>query len=77
MDTVIPASNEVRVKLARLGHAQTLELSRISGVPFTTLWKIRTGETENPRLDTVRQFWPYVDAASSEQQQPQPSAAQE
>lgn len=41
-------------------HAEVQSLSRASGVPFTTLWKIRTGETSNPGFETVRQFYPLM-----------------
>ena len=36
-----------------------------SGVPFHTLRKIRDGETENPRIETVRQFWPVVQESTA------------
>jgi predicted transcriptional regulator len=39
------------------------ELARLSKVPFTTLWKVRSGETENPRIESVRQFLPHLEAA--------------
>ena len=60
MDNTIPSAQEVREKLAQLGHAETQDLAEQSGVPFTTLWKIRTGETDNPRLETVRLFFPFI-----------------
>lgn len=44
----------------RLSHAQTKALAEASGVPFTTLWKVRTGETRNPGVETVRLFWPRL-----------------
>lgn len=37
-------------------NAQLQRLSELSGVPFTTLWNIRAGETKNPRLETVREL---------------------
>lgn len=54
MQTNIPAASDMRARLELLGHAQMQALSRESGVPFTTLWKIRNGETDNPRIETVR-----------------------
>ena len=57
MKTNIPTSAAVRARLEVLGHAQMQALARDSGVPFTTLWKIRSGETDNPRIETVRQFY--------------------
>jgi len=32
-------------------------LARESGVPFTTLWKVRSGDTTDPRIDTVRKLY--------------------
>ena len=60
----IPRAADIRAQLEKLGHAQTQELARLSNVPFTTLWKIRSGETTNPRIDTVRQFMGHIEAAS-------------
>jgi len=37
-------------------HAEVKELASKSGVPFTTLWKIRVGPTNNPGIETVRKF---------------------
>jgi transcriptional regulator with XRE-family HTH domain len=54
MDTSIPSSADVRQRLLPLRHAQLQALARASGVPFTTLWKVRSGETQNPGLDTAR-----------------------
>jgi predicted transcriptional regulator len=56
----IPSAEHVRHALQALTYAQTAELARISGVPFTTLWKVRSGETTDPRLETVRQFFPLL-----------------
>lgn len=62
MDSAIPSSGEVRQRLAGFRHADLRALSKLSGVPFTTLWKIRSGETQNPGIETVRQFLPFVAA---------------
>lgn len=37
------------------------ELAKESGVPFTTLWKIRDGTTGNPGIETVRKFYPSTE----------------
>lgn len=63
MSTSIPSAADVRASLEKLSHAQVGALAEQSKVPFTTLWKIRNGETENPRLETVRQFMPFVSLA--------------
>ena len=62
MTTSIPSAADVRAALEKLSHAQVGELVERSAVPFTTLWKIRNGETGNPRLETVRQFMPFIGA---------------
>lgn len=43
-----------------LGHAQMRQMATRSGIPFTTLWKLRSGETDNPRLETVRSLLPHL-----------------
>ena len=58
MNMNLPPAAEVRALLERLTHAQVQQLSTDSGVPFTTLWKIRDGTTTNPGIETVRKFWP-------------------
>lgn len=40
--------------------AQLEQLATDSGVPFTTLVKVRNGQTENPRLETVHAIWPRL-----------------
>lgn len=67
--------------LLNLGHAQVQELSAKTRTPFTTLWKIRSGETDNPRLETVRAIWPELSGASDGRTQqhgspPRPAQAQ-
>lgn len=62
MEQKIPTAAEIRGRLALIGHAQTQELAKISGVPFTTLWKIRNGVTENPRIETVGQFFHLIES---------------
>jgi hypothetical protein len=55
--------DEVHATLAPLSYAQVCALSRLSGVPLTTLWKIRMRDTVDPRIGTVGQFMPHVRAA--------------
>lgn len=62
MESSITTSSAAREALAPLGHAQLQKLAAVSGVPFTTLWKIRSGETQNPGIDTVAKFAPHVGA---------------
>lgn len=65
IQTDIPSAEEVRGALLGLTYAQMHELSRLAGVPFTTLWKVRCGDTPNPRLDTVRKFAPHIRTAAA------------
>jgi predicted transcriptional regulator len=60
MHTSIPSAADVRASLMKLTHAQVILLAERSSVPFTTLWKVRNGDTKDPRLETVRQFMPHV-----------------
>ena len=63
--TFIPTPASICERLQALSFAQMQELSRQSEVPFTTLWKIRTGETSNPGIDTVRRFLPHIDSVAA------------
>jgi predicted transcriptional regulator len=60
MDPYIPSAADLRAMLLALGHAQMQQMAARSGVPFTTLWKLRSGETDNPRLETVRSLLPHL-----------------
>lgn len=60
MESHIPSAQEVRERLALLTRSDLITLAQKSGVPFTTLQKIQRGETEDPRIETVRAVWPHV-----------------
>lgn len=60
MANQIPSSGDLKEKLAHLGHKEVQELATDSGVPFTTIWKVRAGTTTNPGVETVRKFWPHL-----------------
>lgn len=60
MSTSVPSPSEVRAALERLGYSGMADLSKLSGVPSTTLDKIRRGETKDPGIATVNLFWPHV-----------------
>lgn len=66
MESRIPTPAQVQASLQALGHAQMHALSRLSGVPFTTLWKVRKGETANPGIETVGKFMPFLADAMAE-----------
>lgn len=57
MSTEIPTIDEVRERLQSLKSVELDSLAGVSGVPASTLWKIRTGVTPNPGLETVRKFF--------------------
>ena len=46
-----------------LGGPQLERLAELSGVPFTTIYKVKRGETKNPGIETLRQFMPHVQDA--------------
>ena len=56
MTNEIPSALHVRAWLLPLTTPQLQRLSDLSGVPFGTLWKIRSGDTEDPRIETVRRI---------------------
>lgn len=69
MDAHIPAIDEVRARLQRLKAGELDKVAQSSGVPASTLWKIRIGATPNPGLETVRKFFhllPATDTAATE-----------
>lgn len=57
MNALIPSAEEVRAALSKLSYSQVGALAAKSGVPFTTLWKVRNGVTANPGVETVRKFF--------------------
>ena len=65
MDSVIPSASEVSAALKSLTHAQMRQLAAESGVPFTTLWKVRAEETTNPGIDTVNKFFGLINTVKA------------
>ncbi len=63
MEHAMPSAEDVRAQLQPLDRAALIRLGQRSCVPFHTLVKIRSGETKNPGIDTVRAFLPYVEEA--------------
>lgn len=64
MDTQIPSAAEIAERMADMNPPQLQRLADLSGVPFHTLLKIKSRETMNPRIDTVRQFAPFISEAA-------------
>jgi hypothetical protein len=60
MPQEIPSPADVRQRLEQLSWAEVQTLCHKCGAPFTTVWKIRGGETTDPRLETVRAIWPEL-----------------
>jgi predicted transcriptional regulator len=56
----IPPVDAVKARLLALSHAELQALAERSEVPFGTLWKVRSGVTTNPGMETVRKFWPHL-----------------
>jgi predicted transcriptional regulator len=71
MDIHIPGADQVRAALAPLTLRQLDRLAELSGVPATTIYKIKRGETENPGIETLRKFVPHISAASAPPAQPE------
>lgn len=63
MQTTTPSAEQVRAALQPLSMKQLARLSELSGVPSTTLYKIKLGTTTNPGIETVRAFVPFISAA--------------
>ena len=60
-----PSPGTVRKHLLRLKLFQLKALSRASKVPYTTLFNIRSGDTLDPRVSTVRAIEPHYAKAQS------------
>lgn len=65
MQANIPSAKELRELLAPMRYSDIRRISEASGVPFGTLWKVRSGETENPGIETVRSFLAHMDGATA------------
>lgn len=57
MTSELPSTELLASRLKLLKGAELEVLARRSGVPASTLWKIRMGVTPNPGLETVRKFF--------------------
>lgn len=60
MSIIIPSSAQVRAALQPLTLKQIEALGGLSGVPPTTIYKIKRGETDNPGIETVGKFMPHI-----------------
>jgi len=62
----IPSTDTIRHALCGLSLKQLERLAKLSGVPMPTIYTIRLGTTENPGIETVRQFLPHIAQASAD-----------
>lgn len=60
MATRIPSIQEVRQALLALTREEVRGLCAATEMPFTTVLKIRGGQTTDPGLETVRAIWPHL-----------------
>lgn len=74
MSMQIPPVSAVKEALEKLSHAGVQELSKVSDVPFTTIWKIRDGTTSNPGMETVRKFWAHIHSVGGTAPSPEQQA---
>jgi transcriptional regulator with XRE-family HTH domain len=65
MNTTIPPVEELSQRLKSLKGVELEQLASSSGVPVSTLWKIRIGATPNPGIETVRKFYALLPAAQA------------
>jgi hypothetical protein len=60
MANQIPSAVELKTSSLPSATRMSEELAQASGVPFTTLLKVKDGTTTNPGVETVRKFWPHL-----------------
>lgn len=65
MNTKIPPISEIKALLVAMTQSDLQGLSKLSGVPLTTLLKIRGGVTVNPGIETVRKFSAHLTKAAA------------
>ena len=63
MEHSLLGADDVRAALSVLSLRQIERLAELSGVPATTIYKIKRGETTNPGIETVRKFMPHVESS--------------
>jgi hypothetical protein len=60
MASEIPSADQVRQRLLAMSWAEVRDLCARTDAPFTTVWKVRCGETTNPGIETVRRIWAHM-----------------
>lgn len=66
MELTLPSMDDVRKRLKALSKAQVDALQKHSGVPVSTIYKIRYGLTPNPGYVTVNDLYAKLPAAEGE-----------
>lgn len=74
MEPSIPSVESIRSALAPLNLRELDRLAELSGVPATTIYKIKRGETENPGIETLRKFMPHIKTVMDERAAAEPAA---
>lgn len=73
MNTEIPSMTDVRSRMLLLRDAEIDRVATDSGVPASTLRKIRQGVTPNPGFDTVRKFFHLLPSPAPAAHHPNPA----
>jgi transcriptional regulator with XRE-family HTH domain len=66
MNPELPSTELLAARLKLLKGIELEDLASRSGVPASTLWKIRMGVTPNPGLETVRKFFHLLPEPATE-----------
>jgi len=61
----IPPFSVIKNRLDQMNQADIQRLAIRSEVPFTTLLKIKGGQTPDPRFSTVARFAPHLHKAKA------------
>ncbi|MBP7501191.1 MAG: hypothetical protein KA784_00225 [Aquabacterium sp.] len=56
----IPSTADIRASLAVFSRKQLDDLGELTGVPATTIYKIKRGVTLDPGIETVRKLLPHL-----------------
>lgn len=71
----LPSAEVLAARLKLLKGVELDDLAARSGVPSSTLWKIRSRVTPNPGIETVRKFYALLpDAVVTDPVTEQPTA---
>ena len=73
----LPSAEALAARLKSLKGVELEQLASKSGVPVSTLWKIRIGATPNPGIETVRKFYSWLPTTPAPTNPPAAQAAQQ